>query len=153
MEKLDVSDTEVDFATLLQLKSMPALKTLVCFYPHNDGDYTEDIKNLKQQLPHVSINDEKYFLIASPLKKVNKCISYLVFCNQWIWEIRAKEQNLFSKQNRKMLNENQESLLRMPIDKYTTVDILEREQFRLRNNLMAAIKSRARKIWRKEWWS
>ena len=77
----------------------------------------------------------------------------VVFCNQWIWEIRAKEQNLFSKQNRKMLNENQESLLRMPIDKYTTVDILEREQFRLRNNLMAAIKSRARKIWRKEWWS
>ena len=149
MEKLDVSDTEVNFATLLQLKSMPALKTLICFYLHNGGDHAEDIKNLKQHLPHVSVNDEKYFLIASPLKKKNECISYLVFCNQWIWEIRAKEQNLFAKQHRKMLTKNEESLLRIPTDQYNTVDILERTQFRLRNDLMAAIKNRARKIWKK----
>ena len=142
IEKLDVSDTEVDFATLLQLKSMPALKTLICFDPYDDDDLysAEDIRNLKEQLPHININDEKYFLIASPFKKVNKCISYLVFCNQWIWEIRAKEQNLFAKQDRKMLTKSEESLLRMPI---------ESEQFRHRNNLMAAIKSRARKIWGK----
>jgi hypothetical protein len=50
LEKLNVSRTKVDFATLLELKSMPALRTLIC--------PDENIKNLKQQLPHISINKE-----------------------------------------------------------------------------------------------
>ena len=70
---------------------MPALKILICDeydkYPEDNG-----IENLKQQLPHISINEERYLNIAKPFKLVNdneEC--------DWIWEFRAKEQNLFAK--------------------------------------------------------
>ena len=120
LEDLNVYRTDVAFATLLELKSMPALKTLICSYPQlpwnvNDDFEEEDIEqveNLKQKLPHIDINEDRHFLIASPFKKMNN--ERLVFCNQWIWEIRAKEQNLFAKQDRR-INTSDFYLSRMPI--------------------------------------
>ena len=93
LEELDVSDTHVDFATLLRLKSMPALKTLICL----DDDQGENIENLKQQLPHIRINEEEdKDIIAEPFAfypfKIDNDESSV---NDWIWEIRAKEQDLF----------------------------------------------------------
>ena len=101
LEKLNVFGTNVDFATLLQLKSMPALKTLLCGYINVDAD----IENLKQQLPHIRINEEEDLVIrpslhiACPFKIMNKSDidedrNYDV---DGIWEIRAKQQNLFAK--------------------------------------------------------
>ena len=80
LEKLDVSGTNVDFATLLELKSMPALKALIC---------DEDIENLKQQLPHIKINEERHLYIAKPFFGFDY--------KNWIWDIREKVQNLFTK--------------------------------------------------------
>ena len=92
LEKLDVSYTDLDFATLLQLKSMPALKTLICFDPFKDDHNAEDIENLKQKLPRIRINEEKNLYIAKPFKRVNRLND-----KDWIWEIREKKQNLFAK--------------------------------------------------------
>jgi len=88
LEKLNVSETNVDLASLLQLKSMSELKTLICFpeYPR-----FEDIKYLKQQLPHININKEREFLIAKP-SSIDHWID-----PDLIWEIRTKEQKLFAK--------------------------------------------------------
>ena len=70
------------------LKSIAALKSLRCFY---GSENTEKIKNLKLQLPHISINEE-HLHIACSTKEVNGSID-----PDWIWEIRAKQQNLFPK--------------------------------------------------------
>ena len=98
LEGLNVYQTYVDFATLLELRSMPALKTLIC-----DED-DEDTENLKQQLPHISIiNEERFLYIAKPFKK---CLTFESVSESdrrdnedcdWIWEFREKEQNLFAK--------------------------------------------------------
>ena len=86
--------TNVNFASLLELKSMPALKTLICF--DSFGDHREDTENLKQQLPHLSINKAWYFNIAKPFNEPMNIMTG--FDNtDWIWEIRAKKQNLFAK--------------------------------------------------------
>ena len=95
LEGLNVFQTHVDFATLVELRSMPALQTLIC-----DED-DEDTENLKQQLPHISIiNEERCLYIAKPFKK---CLTFKRVngsvnedCD-WIWEFREKEQNLFAK--------------------------------------------------------
>jgi len=94
LEELNVFQTHVDFATLLELRSMPALKILIC---DEDDEGTE---NLKRQLPHISIsNEERYLYIAKPSKK---CLTFKIAngsyegCD-WIWEFREKEQNLFAK--------------------------------------------------------
>ena len=87
LEKLDVSETNVDCAALLELKSIPTLKTLL--YYQDDG--AEDYENLKHQLCHISINKERYLHIASPVKKGNKKFDFDCF-----WDIRAKQQDLFS---------------------------------------------------------
>ena len=86
LEKLDVSKTKVDCAALLELKYIPTLKTLI--YYCNDG--AGDCENLKQQLCQISINEEQKLHIANPEEKVNK-IDIDSF-----WEIRAKQQDLFS---------------------------------------------------------
>ena len=66
LQKLRIkgSETHLDFAKLFLLKSMPALKTLICDEPVNDNE-EEGIENLKQQLPHVSINEEEDLYIAN----------------------------------------------------------------------------------------
>ena len=98
LEALNVYQTYVDFATLLELKSMPALKILICD-EYDKYSHHIDIKNLKQQLPHISINEERYLYIAKPFKRVigsdNEDLDS--GCFDWVWEFRAKEQNLFAK--------------------------------------------------------
>ena len=54
LEKLDLNFTDIDLSQILLLKSIPTLKILHCFY---GSENTEKIKNLKQQLPHISVND------------------------------------------------------------------------------------------------
>jgi len=107
LEGLNVFQTFVDFATLLELRSMPALKTLICgtfdapLFPdgrQERGMNDEDTENLKQRLPHISIiNEERYLYIAKPFKK---CLTFECRNDEdsdWIWEFRVKEQNLFAK--------------------------------------------------------
>ena len=101
LEKLDVRYTKIDFSSLLQLKSIPTLKSLR-FGRSTLGrskEYTETIqeaikettKNMKLQLPHISINEE-YTNIASPSKCVNESVDL-----DWFWEIKAMKQQLFRK--------------------------------------------------------
>ena len=81
------------FATLLELKSMPALKNVMCKY------HAENIETLKEQVP-LNYNFDDYYDIAYPFKnfyarrdgKIRE-----IFDEDWIWEIRVKEQNLFYK--------------------------------------------------------
>ena len=54
LEKLDLNFTDIDLSKILLLKSIPTLKILHCFY---GSENTEKVKNLKQQLPHISVND------------------------------------------------------------------------------------------------
>ena len=87
LEKLDVSNTNVDFSMLLQLKSIPTLKVLrFGWYKKEDP---EEIKNLKLRLPHVRINEE-YLHIACPTKSVSG--SFDLDC---VWEISVEQQKLF----------------------------------------------------------
>ena len=78
---------------------MPALKILIFGEPFYDGvvfqpfnNHLEDIVNLKQQLSQISINEEESLRIAQPFKIVNKS-----YDSGWIWEVRAKQQDLFAK--------------------------------------------------------
>ena len=96
LEKLDVGSTKIDFSTLLQLKSIPTLKILHCSFEDEltppDEDLEEDaeeIKNLKLQLPHIRINED-YLHIACQTKEVDGSID-----QDWFWEIKAKQQDLF----------------------------------------------------------
>ena len=71
LEQLDVSYNNLDFATLLQLKSMPALKALI-FGSSKDG-HAEVIENLKQKLRCISINEDQFFYyIACPFKPIDR---------------------------------------------------------------------------------
>jgi len=104
LEKLDVCGTDIDFATLLQLKSMPVLKNLFCFDgdTFTYGEESEDIKNLKQQLPQIRINEEGGFCKSSEEKVLVIALPYNIenessYDMGWIWEIRAKKQDLFAK--------------------------------------------------------
>jgi len=90
LEKLDLDFTNIDLSSILQLKSIPTLKILRCFYGQNE-DTTEKIRNLKQQLPHIRINEDD-FHIAYSSTEVNNSID-----PEWFWEIRAKQQDLFPK--------------------------------------------------------
>ena len=91
LEKLDVGYTYIDVFTLLQLKSIPTLKILHFFHWKK---IAKDMKNLKLQLPNISINKAKEYLqIACPIKKeMNGFID-----PDWFWDIRAKQQKLFLK--------------------------------------------------------
>ena len=83
LEKLNLHSTKnIDFSSLLQLKSIPTLKILNYSDLWKEED-AENIKNLKLQLPHISINEE-YLNIACPTK-----------FGHWIWEIRSEQQDLF----------------------------------------------------------
>ena len=88
LEKLDVSNTNVDFSMLLQLKSIPTLKVLRCGQYKKEEDIVK-IENLKLHLSHVSINEE-YLHIASPTNPAVKPFDPDLF-----WEIRAEQQKLF----------------------------------------------------------
>ena len=94
LEKLDISSTKIDdYPTILQLRSIPTLKFLRCYGQKKIWKLwkkdVEKIKNLKLQLPHISINKE-YLNIANPSKVV-----YGEVFLDWFWEIRSKQQDLF----------------------------------------------------------
>ena len=86
LEKLDVSYTNINFSALVQLKWIPTLKILRCFGWKKDK---KEVKNLKLRLPHVHIN-KKFIYIACPTKDNHND-------QDWFWEIRAKQQDLFPK--------------------------------------------------------
>ena len=90
LEKLDLSGTTADFSALLELKSMPILKKLICFDDYFDD--SESIWSLQQQLTHISVTDTEFLHIASPFKN-NSCIFEESIDEGWIWEVRAKQQN------------------------------------------------------------
>ena len=79
LENLSVCRTNIDFSTLLQLKSMATLKVLHCF-GHGEKD-TENIKNLKLQLPHISINPPEEYLHIATSRKKGDCNLKCQFCN------------------------------------------------------------------------
>ena len=82
LEKLNVEYTNIEFSTFLhQLKSIPTLKMLRCHFNEDSKENTEKIKNLKLQLPQISINEE-YLNIAHPKKDR--------FVNCQLWEITTK---------------------------------------------------------------
>ena len=82
LEKLNVEYTNIEFSTFLhQLKSIPTLKMLRCHFNEDSEENTEKIKNLKLQLPQISINEE-YLNIAQPKK------DRFVDCQ--LWEITTK---------------------------------------------------------------
>jgi len=74
LEKLNVEYTNIEPLALLQLKSIPTLKTLRC--------QLDDIKNLKLRLPHIISINEEYLNIAHPKK------DRFVECQ--LWEITTK---------------------------------------------------------------
>ena len=88
LEKLDLGCTNLDLSTLLQLRSISSLKMLRCF-DHEEN--TENVKNLKLKLPHISVNEE-HLHIASSKKEVSGSID-----PDWFWEIRGKQQDSFPK--------------------------------------------------------
>ena len=90
LEKLSVYYTNIDFSMLLKLISISTMKILRCLYENQEED-EEKIKNLKLELPHISINEE-HLRIASSKKFWSKNQSY---DRDWFWEIRAKQQDLF----------------------------------------------------------
>ena len=51
--KLSVNNTNVNYAKLLEMKSMPKLKSLNCLHLHS-----EEIDHLQKQLPHIRIEKE-----------------------------------------------------------------------------------------------
>ena len=91
LENLNVYYTNIDFTTLLKLKSIQTLKSLRFGRSFGSKEDTETTKNMKLQLPHISINEE-YLHIASSTKELSRSID-----PDWFWEIRAKQQNLFPK--------------------------------------------------------
>jgi hypothetical protein len=111
LENLDVTRTNVDFVTLFQFKTMPLLKTLIFFA---DENMEEDFENLEQQLSHIrlisithirliSINgDLGHLYIAKPVKRIFR-VYYSFIDNDWIWEIRAKEQHVFKSVDNEIL--------------------------------------------------
>ena len=50
---------------------------------------------LKQKLPHINVTDTEVLYIASPFKRETSIFERFVD-EDWIWEIRAKPQNLFT---------------------------------------------------------
>ena len=80
LAKLKIKNSRLKLSTLVQLKSIPTLKILRCFVGHGS------LPDLKLQLPHISINEE-YLNITRHTKEDL----------DWIWEIRAKQQHLFTK--------------------------------------------------------
>ena len=87
LEELDVKGTKIDFDALLQLKSVATLKTLFCSLD------AENIKNLKLQLPHVRVTN----LVITNFWAPSTWPKEGLFYDDWIWEIRARHQDLFTK--------------------------------------------------------
>jgi len=91
LEKLDVSNTEIDStAALLQLGTIRTLKVLN--YCLKDNEIDEN--NLRKRLPQLSINKEDFFDIATSYTISNR--KYNSYFQDGLWEIKAKQQELFT---------------------------------------------------------
>ena len=102
----DPDDPYEVFATLLELKSMPALNNVRCCL-HSHYLHAENIETLKEQVPlNSNVND--YYDIAYPDKTRGGEIRDDEDNEDWIWEIKAKKHNLFYKKTKK----NKKSFLR-----------------------------------------
>ena len=97
LEKLDVSDTEIDSTALLRLGTVRTLKILNCLH----GWKIDEIENLKKKLPQLSINKE-YVIIATPnavsnpdqnIRLPNSVSSF----EDGFWEIKARQQEMFTR--------------------------------------------------------
>ena len=85
LEKLDVSNTEIDSTALLQLGTSRTLKVLKV--------KKIDENNLRKKLPNHSINKEDLYNIAtSNSVSTTNYVSY----EDGFWEIKAKQQELFT---------------------------------------------------------
>ena len=97
LEKLDVSDNIIDSTALLQLGTVRTLKVLNCL----KEEKIDEIENLRKKLSGISINKE-YVIIATPyamsIPDSNIRLPNLVLSHEeGIWEIKAKQQELFNK--------------------------------------------------------
>ena len=84
LEKLNIENTNIDFSSIIQVKSISTLKVLRC----SSSFSWDKIENLKLQLPHISINEDHLDIASSKNEDVDL---------DWFWEIRAKQQDLFPK--------------------------------------------------------
>ena len=85
LEKLDVSNTEIDSTALLQLGTSRTLKVLKV--------KKIDENNLRKNLPNLSINKEDLYNIATSNSiSTTNYVSY----EDGFWEIQAKQQELFT---------------------------------------------------------
>ena len=82
LEKLDVSHTKIDSTALLELKSVGTLKVLRCSVKN-----IKKRRNLRKNLPQVSINEVSYCIASSTSDTV-------LFPDYGFWEIKAKAQKL-----------------------------------------------------------
>ena len=89
LEKLDVSNTEIDSTALLQLGTIRTLKVLNCL-----KDKKIDENNLRKRLLQLSINKEDFFDIATSYTISNR--KYNSYFQDGLWEIKAKQQELFT---------------------------------------------------------
>jgi len=85
LEKLDVSNTEIDSTALLQLGTSRTLKVLKV--------KNIDENNLRKGLPNLSINKEDLYNIAT--SNNISTTNYVSYENDF-WEIQAKQQELFT---------------------------------------------------------
>ena len=85
LEKLDVSNTEIDSTALLQLGTSRTLKVLKV--------KNIDENNLRKGLPNLSINKEDLYNIAT---SNNISTTNYVSYEDGFWEIQAKQQELFT---------------------------------------------------------
>ena len=87
LEKLDVSNTEIDSTGLLKLGTIRTLKILKL------KDKNVDENNLRKRLPQLSINKEDLYNIAT---SNNISTTNYVSYEDGFWEIKAKQQELFT---------------------------------------------------------
>ena len=93
LEKLDVSNTNIDSTGLLRLGTIRTLKVLnYCL-----KDKKIDENNLRKNLPQLSINKEDLLNIAT---SNNTSTTNYVSYEDGFWEIKAKQQELFTEKIR-----------------------------------------------------
>ena len=91
LEKLDVSFTRIDAVALLQLRTVETLTVLNCLYFgsyefESELIFEEELKNLRKNLPQVSINEEEFYIATTKSQNDR-------YYENGFWEIKAKAQN------------------------------------------------------------
>ena len=93
LEKLDVSYTEIGSTAILQLRSIETLKVLHYCLKRSTNKNSDELKNLRKNLPQLSINKVCHlFSIASTTDTFQYEYGF--------WEIKAEFQELFTEKIR-----------------------------------------------------